>query len=265
MPSTRKPAIKSHRSRIRAAREAPSANTLWSDEELRRSVDVYVLLLRFQMQGMDQKSEPIAQALLSGPLALRNSAAIRYRLRNISAVVRELGAPTLVDFSPAESVGNGVRLRIREMLLENRDFALLLSVTARSREEERQDARTALEALRERIAEIEHEFTWMGHNNPPDVLSSDGLDQGQFRQAIADIDALQGELDAEEPNPARVQQSKSRLIQFAVLVAKWAGKRMTKFVDASLVAAGPALVVKVFGLMPTIVDALEAVGRAVSH
>src|SRR4051812_39418472 len=93
-----------------------SANVLWTDDELRHSVEVYVLLLRLQLLGGD-RLEPVAHALLSRLLAQRNDAAVRYRLRNISAVVQELGGPILRDFSPAESVGRLVRPRIRAMLL----------------------------------------------------------------------------------------------------------------------------------------------------
>ncbi|MGF7009285.1 hypothetical protein, partial [Aminobacter sp. BE322] len=87
---------------------------------------MYVLLLRLQLHGADDRSEPLAQTLLSGALAQRNDAAIRYRMRNISAVVQELGAPILNDFSPAESVGRLVRPKIKAMLLEDTDFARIL-------------------------------------------------------------------------------------------------------------------------------------------
>jgi hypothetical protein len=244
---------------------APSANTPWSDDELRRSVDVYVLLLRLQIQGMDERSEPIAQALLRGPLALRNSAAIRYRMRNISAVVRELGASTLIDFSPAESVGSGVRPRIREMLQENGDFVRLLGSNRRSLEQRRQDALTTLAALRERIAEVEGELSWVGHNNPPESIDAEGLDREQFRQALADVDNLAKQVQAERPDLPAAEQSRKRLVRFAVAIGKWVGARTTNFTDAALKTAAPVLVVKVTGLMPAIVEALELVARALSH
>lgn len=247
-----------------------SANTLWTDEELRRSVDVYVLLLRLQMQGMDERSEPIAQALLKGPLALRNGAAIRYRMRNISAVVRESGVQTLNDFSPAESVGSGVRSRIRAMLLENRDFARLrAAIVPSSQQQRRRDAFTALGALRDRIGEIEHELSLLGHNNPPEVIGAEGLDREQFRQALDDVDALADEVTAENPDLVRVRRSKSRLVRFAIAVAKWLGDRATNFTDENLKSiakyAGPALALQVSGLLPAIVDALEAVAKALIH
>jgi hypothetical protein len=250
----------------RAARRRPaSANTLWTDDELRSSVDIYVLLLRLQMQGSDDKSEPVAQSLLSGPLALRNSAAIRYRMRNISAVVRGLGVPTLFDFSPAESVGTGVRSRIRSMLLDHRDFARLLSPMRRSRDDDRRDAFAALRILKDRIAEIEQELAWSGHNNPPERITSEGLDRDQFRQAVADVEMLEMQLQTPEPDPKAVEQSSSRLVQFALSIGKWLGRRATGFTDAALKTGATILVVKVAGLMPAIADAVESVARAIGH
>ncbi|MER8687039.1 hypothetical protein [Mesorhizobium sp. M1136] len=224
-----------------------------------------MLLLRLQIQGMDQKSEPIAQALLRGPLALRNDAAIRYRMRNISAVVREFGAPALIDFSAAESVGSGVRPRIRAMLLENLDFGRLLNPEVRSLDEERQDALTALKILRDRIADLEQELSWIGHNNPPDTAAPEEIGRKHFRQALSDIDTIQRELKTRSPDKTSVEQSKSRLVRFATALATWAGERFTKFTDAALVAAAPVVVIKVFGLVPAIVDAVEAVTRTLVH
>lgn len=43
------------------------------------------------------------------------------------------------------------------------------------------------------------------------------------------------------------------------------GERTTKFVDAALVAAAPVVVAKVSGLLPVIVNAVEAVSLAVRH
>lgn len=50
-----------------ARSEKVSANTPWTDDELRQSVEVYVLLLRLQLSGGDGRSEtgrlpPVAQA-----------------------------------------------------------------------------------------------------------------------------------------------------------------------------------------------------------
>ncbi|WP_198354338.1 hypothetical protein [Sphingomonas sp. MA1305] len=57
-----------------ARKPSTSSSVAWTDEELRRSVEVYVLLLRFQEQGSEERFEPVAQALLAGILAERNDA-----------------------------------------------------------------------------------------------------------------------------------------------------------------------------------------------
>ena len=147
--------------------EKVSANTPWTDDELRQSVGVYVLLLRLQLRGSEERSEPVAQALLLDPLALRNDAAIRYRMRNISAVVKDLGGPVLTDFSPAESVGKLIRPRIRAMLLADPDFSRLLGPTPGVGGDDLGNAKKALSIIRRQIEDLEAELAWHGHNGPP--------------------------------------------------------------------------------------------------
>jgi hypothetical protein len=109
----------------------------------------------------------------------------------------------------------------------------------------------------------------LGHNNPPEVIGAEGLDRERFRQALDDVDALADEVTAKNPDLVRVRRSKSRLVRFAIAVAKWVGERATNFTDESLKSmakyVGPALALKVSGLLPPIVDALEAVARALAH
>ena len=151
-----------------APSEKISANTPWTDDELRASVEVYVTLLRLQLQGSKQRMETPAQAILGGVLGARNNAAIRYRMRNISAVVQEFGIPTLADFSPAESVGTIVRPRIRSLLLETSSFTRLLSPASTDADDARGAAIGALRILRREIEDLEAELAWRGHNGPPD-------------------------------------------------------------------------------------------------
>lgn len=249
----------------RLKNHAGSANTPWTEDELRQSVDVYVLLLRMQTQGMAGRLEAAAQALLSGPLALRNDAAIRYRMRNISAVVKELGGPVLNDFSPAESVGSNVRLRLRAMLLEHADFGRILKPTRNTPGQERQDALAALAVLRQRIENLENDLSWIGHNNPPDETGSPGLDRMEIGQALSSVDTISVELEKSEPDNAAVGRATSQLVRFGTLLAKWIGERATKFVDAALLAAAPITVAKVSGVLPALVNAIEAIGRTAGH
>ncbi|WP_112662025.1 hypothetical protein [Microvirga flavescens] len=247
-----------------ARRTTESANIPWTDDELRRSVEVYVLLLRLQLHGGDDRSEPLAQALLSAALAQRNDAAIRYRMRNISAVVQELGAPILNDFSPAESVGRLVRPKIKTMLLEDTDFARILKPGASGEAGAASNALTALRILRDHIEDLECELAWRGHNGPPDQ-EDHYVDRGQLRNALEDIGAIERELEQPNPDTELVKSRTAKLLGLAATFTKWLGARTTKFVDAALVAAAPVAVAKMTGLLPALVNAIEAVSKAIAH
>jgi hypothetical protein len=247
-----------------AQRTAESANIPWTDDELRLSVEVYVLLLRLQLQGADDRSEPLAQALLSGALAQRNDASIRYRMRNISAVVRELGAPILSDFSPAESVGRLIRPKIRAMLLEDTDFARILKPSGSGEADPTSNALTALRILRDHIEDLERELAWRGHNGPPDQ-EDHNAERAQLRNALDDIGAIERELEQPNPDKELVKSRTAKLLGLAATFGKWLGARTTKFVDAALVAVAPVAVAKVTGLLPALVAAVEAVSKAIAH
>tara|TARA_R110002020_G_scaffold114338_7_gene262950 strand:+ start:1235 stop:1918 length:684 start_codon:yes stop_codon:yes gene_type:complete len=227
-------------------------------------VEVYVLLLRLQLQGADDRSEPLAQALLSGALAQRNDAAIRYRMRNISAVAKELGAPILNDFSPAESVGRLIRPKIREMLLGDVAFARVLEPNGGGEDDATSNARAALRILRGHIEDLERELAWRGHNGPPDQ-EDHNAESEQLRDALDDIGAIERELEKPSPDKELVRSRSAKLLSLAATFGKWLGTRTTKFVDAALVAAAPVAVAKVTGLLPALVDALEAVSKAIAH
>jgi hypothetical protein len=65
------------------------SNVLWTDAELESAVDAYVFMLQAQRAGLPNPKDVSTQLLLSGPLSIRNDASLRYRMRNISAVVSE--------------------------------------------------------------------------------------------------------------------------------------------------------------------------------
>lgn len=242
-------------------------NVPWTDDELRRSVEAYILLLRFQLQGADTRWEPLAQALLSQSLTQRNSAAIRYRMRNISAVVRELGGPVLADFSPAESVGTIVRPKIRAMLLENAEFARILNPGDSREFNTASDARAALRILRSHIEELERELAWRGHNGPPDQGDANA-ELEQLRETIDDIDVIDAELEQPNPDTQVIKLRTNKLLVFVSKLGEWLGARTTKFVDATLSAAGtilgPIVVAKATGLLPPLAVAIESVIKAIA-
>jgi len=243
-------------------------NTLWTNDELRGSVETYILLLRFQVQGADTRWEPLAQALLRQSLARRNNAAIRYRMRNISAVVQELGGPVLADFSPAESVGARVRPKIRAMLLENAEFSRILNSGNGLELNTAADARSALRILRSHIEQLERELAWRGHNGPPGQGDANA-ELDQLRETIEDIDVIDAELKQPNPDTQIVKSRTAKLLKFVSKLGEWLGARTTKFADATLWAAGTVLgpigVAKVTGLLPPLANAIEVVAKAITN
>jgi hypothetical protein len=135
----------------------------------------------------------------------------------------------------------------------------------RSQSENRRDALAALRVLKERIDEIEQELSWSGHNNPPERLTCEDLDREQFRQALVDVAKLEVQLQTPDPDVEVVEQSRSRLVQFALVIGKWLGSRATGFADAALKTGATIMVVKIAGLMPAIADAVESVARVIGH
>lgn len=247
-----------------AQKSSTSPSVAWTDEELRRSVEVYVLLLRFQEKGSKERFEPLAQALLAGVLEERNDAAIRYRLRNISAVAQELGGPILRTFSPAESVGRLVRPRIREMLIADPAFARINAPVAKADPGDRAAAMDALRVLREQIDSLEREISWRNHNGPPDRSETDE-GRADLRRALTDIDAIEAELQKPNPNPGVVQERSGRLLGLLSTFGKWIGARTTKFADATLLATAPLVAAKVTGVLPALINAVEAAAKAVGN
>jgi len=247
-----------------AKQRSNSSSSAWTDEELRRSVEVYVLLLRFQQQGSDERFEPLAQALLAGVLAQRNDAAIRYRMRNISAVAQELGGPILRAFSPAQSVGRLVRPRIKAMLVGEPSFARLNAPPANRDQGDSAAALHALRILREQIEELEREVSWRGHNGPPD---QDQADEGRkdLQSALVDIKALEDELGKPVPDVKIVERRSKNLLGLLSTFGKWIGARTTKFIDATLLAAAPLVAAKVTGVLPALINAVEAATKAAGH
>jgi len=218
------------------------------------------------------RGEAAALALLDEGLPGRNDASLRYRFRNISAVVSELGGPILTGFSPAEQVGAGVRPRIKALLLDSPEFRKILErgragapSTALPPPDSREAALEVLARLRQSLDDVEREVLGIGHNNPPEPLSSEGLRREAFIDVRQNIEVLEAEMRKSSPDQAAVVSNSEGLVHFGVKMANWAGQRTTKFVDVALAALAPAIVLKVTGLLPVLLEALGAVARAVVH
>jgi hypothetical protein len=208
------------------------------------SVDAYVFLLQTQRAGLTYPRDIGAKLLLSGALSIRNDGSLRYRMRNISAVVSEMGGPILAEYSPAEQVGTNVRMRLRAILAVHSHFSKILqettprAITSSSvRADHQEEALDRLAQLREQISELERQLIGIGHNRPPEPLSIDTLHHLDFEQAREDIRALENEVKTATPNPEVAQEHSSRLLAFGLKVALWVGKRATKFTSAKGLAA----------------------------
>jgi hypothetical protein len=249
---------------------AKDPSELWSDAELSSAVEAYVFMLRAERAGVTFSSGITAKLLLSGSLKDRNEAAVRYRMRNISAVALEIGGPALGAYTPAEQVGTKVRARIRSILLENESFKAVLEQTGPESSRQagspnsKEEALHRLSSLRVKISELERELVGIGHNKPPEPLYIGGPNRTTFAEAYEDIEALEEQVRKHDPDPGASKRHVDRLLGFGLKIALWTGDRVTKFVDASLTILAPVLVAKATGLAPVLFDAVSAVLRAIA-
>lgn len=244
-----------------------ASDPLWTDTELAIAVDAYVFLLGVQRSSLRMTAQSTAEVLLAGPLSTRNDASLRYRMRNISAVVAELGGPILLAYSPAERVGANVRARIRAMLVSHSGFQreraeYNAKTVAKTGAASRDAVLRLLANLREQIEKAEHEIAGVGHNRPPEPINPEEW-RPDFEGAVTDIRSLEIEIAGGAQNPKTASRLVTRLLQFGLALAVWLGERATKFVDVTLKILAPLVVVKLTGLGPLILDTLKAVSKLI--
>jgi hypothetical protein len=216
-------------------------------------VEAYVFLLRLERSGLPSSTVSVTDGLRSGPLKSRNEASVRYRMRNISAVVKELGGPTLSAYSPAERVGVNVRTRIRDLLTTHPGFQELLEHSSSRRvglsdpgpRPTLDEALNQLAQLRKRLDDFdrafEREFIGIGHNHPPESLDAGGLNRDDFVQARDDVQSLEDEAGNVSPNRDIIRQRSNRLLTFGLKVAAWFGGRATKFADSAIAVVATSI------------------------
>ncbi len=127
------------------------------------------------------------------------------------------------------------------------------------------EALARLAALREYITDLERELLGVGHNKPPEPLSSNGPARENFERVQESILALEAEIRKPSPDPGVTKQNTNQLLEFGFKVMLWLGERGTKITDAALKVLAPVLVAKATGLMPVIIDAVKAVGQAIAR
>ena len=236
-------------------------NETWNNDELRASVDPYLYMLRLEASSIPYSPTEYSKFLQTGPLRNRNDASIRYRMRNISQVMEERGAPILRSFSPAPQVGRNVKKTINELLDERQ-----IPTPAREKRTARggesvnlSDILASLDELKGMLANLEPQhMAGFGHNNPPGIYAITPEDILDARDAVA---ALEREL----PNAATERQSISdltdRLGRFGLKLAIWTGQRITDFAKAGAVAAGTGFGVWLTGLGDHIIEVLHMIAR----
>lgn len=120
---------------------ATHSGNIWSVTELRACVEAYRLLLDAEEEGAALSKTKVRNKTLDARLVGRTAGAYEYRMQNISAVLIELGLPTLVGYKPMRNVGaskNTLISLIKEVWKESGeatmptdDFALFESRAAR--------------------------------------------------------------------------------------------------------------------------------------
>jgi 5-methylcytosine-specific restriction protein A len=79
----------------------------WTPRELENAVEVYRRMLRHEVEGHAYSKSEMRREALAGPLQGRSPSSFEFRMRNISAVLEELGRSTVKGYAPAKHVARG--------------------------------------------------------------------------------------------------------------------------------------------------------------
>lgn len=86
----------------------------WTDNELEAAVAAYLQMLKLELADEDYNKASVTRTLLAGPLKART--AIKQRMSNISAVLKEMGRPWIKGYDPLGNVGTASADRIRQVI-----------------------------------------------------------------------------------------------------------------------------------------------------
>jgi hypothetical protein len=228
---------------------------LWTDDELRAALEAYLFVQRIEQAGLVISEERLVALLQDGPLPARNDTSIRFRMRNISAVFRDLGRPTIAAYAPAAKVGTGVQARIEAMLREMPQLGGEHAAPSETRRLSAPEARDkAKEALSELAAALDALDPGIGHNKPPEPIDSVSPTE-ELRRAVGVVQDLRREISAGRPDPKNVR-SKTEELAILGVRQSWLRGRGTKAVDAAIEYTVPTLMLSLAILIGNAVVAL---------
>jgi hypothetical protein len=125
----------------------------------------------------------------------------------------------------------------------------------------------ALTRLEVAVSDVQVPEASFSHNHPPEALADLPATKQDLRELKDAVDALRLQALASAPQRDVVVTQQHTLLSFARKVATWTGERGIKFVDAAMdaggKAAGAALVLKLTGLLPHVLEAAAAAERLV--
>ena len=235
----------------------------WTNDELEAAVFGYMFLLALERNDISYPIAEFYKLIGSGPLSKRNEASIRYRFRNITAVMADLRLPTLAAFSAASQVGNNVKARLSEIILSysndpNFDPRALPKPIATVAEDKYRSLLESVESLQAELAEVRIS-SMVGHNNPPGAIE----DQDKL---LVTMDRLSESLSALSDlgkdthlANAELNSKKNAIISITIDLLSWGKNRVTKFIDAALVTAAPILLVTITDMTPKILNILSKI------
>ena len=229
----------------------------WSDSELIAALDAYLYMLQLELSSIPFSAAQHSEILRSGQLNKRNSASVRYRMRNISHVLSERGFPTLRAFSAAPQVGRHITARLNTLLDERSEtLNAVRQLTERTEAKvDLSDVLQSLSELKDRVQAIENgRNVGIGHNNPPDVID---LSDEEVADAGAAIDGISREVADGQPDPETVRTLSQKVSAFGLKVFVWCGQRFTEFAKAAAVASGTTFGLSLVGLGEQIIGTLR--------
>lgn len=236
---------------------------LWTDAELRVSVETYLFLLRIEHAGYQLSENELAGLLAGGPLGRRRQSSIRYRMRNISAILADRGLPILKAYSPAPRAGAVVRARLEAMLFSAHDadpaldrLALSQGSTAPSPADALAQAESALRRALSALEQANLASPRIGHNKPPEAISD--LTYEELREAIALVAACRSDLASKQHRPGALTRAAHYLVRFGVRAAAWAGEQLSEATKAGLETAARVAAIAMLASLPPVARAVEA-------